>query len=357
MAKYDVTVLGAGYTGLTTAAELALSGQRVLVVAKDLGWRPPITIIGTQSRRWPGLALSTQAFEHKDLLHKELKTISRFLALAANPDSGIQCIPALKLSREAGVWWNKHSLDQADLDAATEVQANMKMACRRSVDPSIIEKLYAAGYKSIDTTQVLMVDTSKYFHFLIDIVKKHKGCISLGCSVTTDDISKMSTDTIMNCLGVHSGEVGGAKGTFKTNQGQCVLVQPSPGSCPVYIIDDDKNAAIVECPDGSLYLSSAASPKNFPFGGYDAECTQQTCSDCSLICKAVFGKEVSADDVCESIFSDRPTRVEGFNVGTVSEMHKKTIVQNNGHAGAGVAASWACAIEAARATKRARVEE
>jgi len=175
--------------------------------------------------------------------------------------------------------------------------------------------------------------------------------------VTPDDISKLSTKTVVNCLGVNSGDVGGAKGTFKTNQGQCVLVRPSPGSCPVYIIDDDKNAAIVECPDGSLYLSSAAGPKSLSAGGFDAECTQQTCSDCSLICKAVFGKEVSAEDVCESIFSDRPTRVEGFNVGTVSEMYEKTVVQNNGHAGAGVAASWACAIETARAVKRARVEK
>jgi hypothetical protein len=277
--------------------------------------------------------------------------------LAANPDSGIHCIPALKLSREEGVWWNKHTLNEADLATAAEVQANMKMACGRTVDASTIEKLRAVGYKSIDETQVIMVDTNKYFRFLIDIVKKHKGCISLGCSVTRDDISKMSTNTIVNCLGVSSGEVGGAEGTFKTNQGQCVLVRPSPGSCPVYIIDDDKNAAIAQCPDGSLYLSGAASPKAFPFGGFDAECTKQTCSDCNLMCKAVFGKEVSADDVCESIFSDRPTRVEGFNVGTVSQIDEKTIIQNNGHAGAGVAASWACAIDAARVAKKARIEK
>jgi len=150
-----------------------LNGQRVLVVAKDLGWRPPITIAGTQSRRWPGLALSTQAFDHKDLLHKECKTLSRFLALAANPESGIHCIPALKLSREEGVWWNKHELNEADLAAAAEVQANMKMACGRTVDASVIEKLRAVGYKSIDETQVMMVDSNKYFRFLVDIVKKN----------------------------------------------------------------------------------------------------------------------------------------------------------------------------------------
>ena len=43
-----VTVLGAGYTGLTTAAELTLRGFKVNVVAADLGYRPPLTIVGTQ---------------------------------------------------------------------------------------------------------------------------------------------------------------------------------------------------------------------------------------------------------------------------------------------------------------------
>ena len=46
--RVRVTVLGAGYTGLTTAAELTLRGFGVDVVAQDLGYRPPLTIVGTQ---------------------------------------------------------------------------------------------------------------------------------------------------------------------------------------------------------------------------------------------------------------------------------------------------------------------
>ena len=48
MGRKSITVLGAGYTGLTTAAELSLRGFRVRVVAQDLGYRPPLTIVGTQ---------------------------------------------------------------------------------------------------------------------------------------------------------------------------------------------------------------------------------------------------------------------------------------------------------------------
>ena len=46
--KTSVTVVGAGYSGLTTAAELTLRGFQVKVIAKDLGYRPPLTIVGTQ---------------------------------------------------------------------------------------------------------------------------------------------------------------------------------------------------------------------------------------------------------------------------------------------------------------------
>ena len=48
MVRKSITVVGAGYTGLTTAAELTLRGFRVNVVAQDLGYRPPLTIVGTQ---------------------------------------------------------------------------------------------------------------------------------------------------------------------------------------------------------------------------------------------------------------------------------------------------------------------
>ena len=43
-----VTVIGAGYSGLTTAAELTLRGHVVRVVCATRGSTPPITIVGTQ---------------------------------------------------------------------------------------------------------------------------------------------------------------------------------------------------------------------------------------------------------------------------------------------------------------------
>ena len=68
----EVYVLGAGYSGLTTAVELAIRGYEVRIIAQSLGYMPPLTIVGTQSRRWPGSAMSNQLHDFEDLLGKLL---------------------------------------------------------------------------------------------------------------------------------------------------------------------------------------------------------------------------------------------------------------------------------------------
>ena len=45
----------------------------------------------------------------------------------------------------------------------------------------------------------------------------------------------------------------------------------------------------------------------------------------------------------ESWKTDRPMRKEGFNIGISKTVSGHYTVENSGHGGAGVAASWACA--------------
>merc|ERR1712156_559281 len=102
MASSKVTVLGAGYSGLTTAAELTLRGFKTRVVAADLGFRPPLTIVGTQSRRWPGSAISNTTFNNDDLLDRELVTIARFIALSSKEEKGKDGFVAVENSGHGG---------------------------------------------------------------------------------------------------------------------------------------------------------------------------------------------------------------------------------------------------------------
>jgi D-amino-acid oxidase len=337
-----VTVLGAGYTGLTTAAELALRGHRVRVIAKDLGQMPPLTIAGTQSRRWPGTATSNGAFDSDDLLRRELQTIRRFMSLSSQPASGIEIVPALKVSREAGNWWNRRPITDTQLLAeSTECQRNMRAAARpAAVSAEAIQSFKDVGYKSVDETQVVKIDTKVYFDFLIGIIKQHDGQLLMGNTLSPDDISKMN-GAIVNCLGCAAQNIGGAEGDYYNSPGECVIVRDSPKDFGFYVMDDDASAGVMQCPDGALYMSTAAKPNEGQ--GYDESCSRQTVTDCDQICKALFGKTISSDLVSESWLTDRPMRSEGFNVSAATLKSGHCMVQNNGHGGAGVAASWGCA--------------
>merc|ERR1712156_1062210 len=343
--KRPVTVLGAGYTGLTTAAELTLRGFKVDVIASDLGYRPPLTIVGTQSRRWPGSAISNTTFNNDDLLDRELSTIQRFVALTSQfEETGVRIIPALKVSRKEGQSWNKRPLDANRLKAASEVQRSLRMiSYPAKVKKEDIDAFKAVGYKSVDETQVVRIETDKYFKYLINMITTAGGSVELGVSLTKEGVEKMKkTRHVVNCLGNNAGIIGGGKGEYYSNPGEVVIWKRCPKDFDFYIMDDDMDAGVMQMPDGSgLYLSTAAK------AGPDQ--TKTTVSDCDKVCQALFGETLSLSngDGWESWKTDRPMRKEGFNIQATKTAGTNFVqVENSGQGGAGVAASWACSAKA-----------
>lgn len=352
-----VTVLGAGFAGLTTAAELAIRGYKVRVVAKDFGFQPPVTICGTQSRRHPGIAICNSAFDKDDLLDKELSTMQRFIALATKTEeTGVSVIPALKASRQEGVWWSARPLDAERKKLSTEVQRQLNLAATPSkADPKVKDRLKAAGYKSVDETTVVAVESRKYFQYLCKLIKEHGGCICMGVQLDANAVNATEASIVVNCLGLSAGSVGGAQGEYISNPGEELVFMKPPTDFPFYIIDDDTSGTMVQNSSGNLVLNSGAKPKHMLSkdmkGVYDVACSQQTIDDAQLLVKAVFGDGVAfkATDACESWASDRPTLTSGFNIGAKRASNGKIEVQNSGHGGAGVTTSWASAILAADA--------
>lgn len=339
MDKQSITVIGAGYTGLTTAAELTLRGFQVHVIADSLGYRPPLTICGTQSRRWPGSAISNKTFDNDDLLDKELVTITRFMALSTRPlETGVSIIPALKVSMHEGNTWNRRPLDEKRLREASEVQRCMRMAATPArVAEEDIKRFLAAGYATVDETQVVKIETERYFRYLMTIVTDAGGSVTLGTKLSNKDVEDLkSKGHVVNCMGGNAGKVGGSGGTYYSNPGEVVIWARCPRQFPFYIMDDDKDAGVMTTPDGRLYLSTSAKD------GKDQ--TRNTVSDCDRVCEALFGEKLSlhSGDGFESWKTDRPMRKEGFNIGA-KKSGDNVAVENSGHGGAGVAASWACA--------------
>ena len=76
-----------------------------------------------------------------------------------------------KISRHEGNTWNRRPLDEARLAAASEVQRCMRMAATPArVAEEDIKRFLAAGYKTVDETQVVRIETVKYFQYLMTIV-------------------------------------------------------------------------------------------------------------------------------------------------------------------------------------------
>ena len=341
-----VTVLGAGVSGLTTAAELTNRGLRVHVVAAELGYQPPLNIVGTQSRRWPG-SDKNEMFTNDDLLDKELVTVQRFIALCSDPESGVAIIPALKVSRrtEDNIW--NRQLDPVRLSKASEIQRNLRMIVRpKNVSQEDIACFKKNGYKSIDETQVVRIETAKYFKYLIGIITSAGGSVELGTRLTKEEVDKLKrTGHVVNCLGNNAGSIGGGAGQYFSSPGECVIWKKCPRSFGFYVMDDDHSAGVMQLPSGELYLSSAA------VTGPDQ--TRNTLSDCEGVCQALFGRALALNkgEGFESWKTDRPMRKEGFNVTAVQGAGGWVAVENSGHGNAGVATSWGCASLAVQALK------
>ena len=76
------------------------------------------------------------------------------------------------------------------------------MATPQNVNKEDIEAFKANGYKSVDETQVVKIDTNKYFRFLINLITASGGTLELGTFLSKEEVEKLKkTKHVVNCLG------------------------------------------------------------------------------------------------------------------------------------------------------------
>eukprot|EP00091_Calanus_sinicus_P001345 TRINITY_DN11341_c1_g1_i1.p2 TRINITY_DN11341_c1_g1~~TRINITY_DN11341_c1_g1_i1.p2 ORF type:complete len:109 (-),score=28.58 TRINITY_DN11341_c1_g1_i1:173-499(-) len=93
----------------------------------------------------------------------------------------------------------------------------------------------------------------------MDLVTSAGGALELGTNFTAEDIKELQgAGHVVNCLGNAAGSVGGAEGEYYSNPGEVVFWKECPRDFGFYVMDDDHDAGVMQMPDGSLFLSSAA---------------------------------------------------------------------------------------------------
>ena len=76
-----------------------------------------------------------------------------------------------QISRKEGNTWNRRPLDEKRLKEASEVQRCMRMASTPArVAEEDVRRFLNAGYKTVDETQVVRIETVKYFRYLMTLV-------------------------------------------------------------------------------------------------------------------------------------------------------------------------------------------
>lgn len=350
----EIVVLGAGYSGLTTGALLAQQGFKVRLVAQSFGMMPPITFSGPQSHNWPGIGKATGTFNAHDLLAKEFKSLPFFLNLCDEPDSGVSAVPAYKISKREGIKWLNEvhlDLDPDEKKARDDMQARLKEKSKVADDPDIEQKLRVGGYKSIDKMYIIKVESQPYFKHLSRTIVKHSGRVCMGQTISPEDVESIKCRALFNCLGMGAKKVdAGVTGDLLENSGEELIFAPPSKPLP-YIHDEDTHGVIGGVlDDGRLTFQSGLAP-NLK-GDYDLATSALTIEHNSGAMMAILGENVSIDDVQEFWSTNRPTRPQGFNIGCRYRADGQLVVDNNGHAGAGVSASWGCADLAVELLKK-----
>ena len=70
------------------------------------------------------------------------------------------------------------------------------------VDQKDIATFFANGYKSVDETQVVRIETDKYFRFLINMITAAGGTVEMGTHLSKNEFEKLkSSQNVVNCLG------------------------------------------------------------------------------------------------------------------------------------------------------------
>ncbi len=317
----DVTVLGAGVIGLTTAVCLAEAGVAVAVHAAE----PPLQttslaagaiwgphLVGPRDRvaRWATATLAT--------LHELIAAGHAFVRLA----------PGLAASRLADAAAPEFAAGAADLSACPSADL-------------------PAGYLTAWRLTAPLITMPQYLSWL------HERYLSAGGQEITliryatlaDAIRDAATRVIVNCTGcgahdlVPDAQVGPVRG-------QAVVVA-NPGIGSFFAGTGPGGDLTYYFPHGDrVVLGGSEQPGNWSREP-DPQLARQIVAACTAVEPALRGAAV-----IEHRVGLRPVRPE-VRLEAVQDGDGVTVVHNYGHGGAGVTLSWGCAGDAAELVRAA----
>ncbi|MCH9803580.1 FAD-binding oxidoreductase [bacterium] len=301
-----VTVVGAGVSGLTTAAALVEAGWSVDIVARE---RHPDTVSVVAAAIWT----TTTAEPQVRVRQWALTTRERFATIAADSSSGIAPLMQREFERvdPGPLWWESTPF------------------VRRLGDHELPPE-YAAGFE-IDG---FIVEPPIYLDWLTSRL------VDQGVTITTNAVTSLEdleADVIVNCAGLAARDLVGDDTMFPI-RGQVVAVA-NPGINEGVSDESDADRVAYIYPRSNEVILGGARQIGNEQMVPDDDLTARILSDGARLDPRVSDVEVL--DVRVGLRPGRPeVRVEAGVLGD-----GRPVVHNYGHSGAGFLLSWGCALD------------
>ena len=308
----QIVVVGAGVSGLTSAALLAEAGWPVRVWAAAMPQRTTSAVAGAV---WaPPRPADAKALDWS------AHSLKVFRELANDPDTGVRMAPALAVGE----------FTAAD---ATSSAANL-VPDLRPADPADLPKGYGVGFRAT----LPMIDMPQYLAFLT------RRLAAAGCQIEEHPVRSLAeaaetAPIVVNCAGLGAGALTGDD-TVRPRFGQHVVLT-NPGLRQLFL-------EIHEDPEWTCYFPH---PQRVVCGGIsipgrsdttpDPEVTERILRRCRRI-EPRLG-DAAVTETITGLRPDRPSvRLEAEPLG------RSRCVHNYGHSGNGVTLSWGCARDVVR---------
>jgi D-amino-acid oxidase len=303
----DITVLGCGVIGLTTALTLAEDGHRITIRT----WKiPPETTSDKAAAFWSPYRIGEdeRTFRWISETYRTLRDLSLIQG------SGVHMIPLRKFLKDGGdtadEWW---------LKAIPDGQVRKI----KDLPPG-----YAAGWHA----DVPLMETPVYLPFLMDRLRAKGGRIDAGGKIT--DFTAFTGTVVINCTGLGSRDLCGDTELLPV-RGQIAVTKPLP--LDGIFVDADTPIYLVPRADGCIIG-----------GTYERNNWEET----------------PEPDTIKNLVKSAPTLVPGLETGPVVRAYaglrpyrpsvrlaqdaaQPGLIHHYGHGGAGFTVSWGAAASVA----------
>lgn len=308
----DVTVIGCGVIGLTTAIRLREAGFDAGILTAAM---PHETTSSVAAAVW----YPYKAYPEDRVLDWGRRTFGVFEELSRLPGSGVYMREGVELHREPAPdpWWES---------AVPGVRR-----CEGDELPP--------GRRDGHAFTVPVVEMPVYLDFLLERFAATGGTIEQKAVSSLEEVAEMDS-VVVNCTGLGARKLA-SDGTMVPIRGQVVRVR-NPG-IERFILDDEN-------PKGVTYIVPRT--KDCILGGtaeegnWDMEPDPKTTEGILRRCAELEPRLVGVE-VLEHRVGLRPGRSE-VRLESIPLANGASCVHNYGHGGSGVTLSWGCADEALR---------